>query len=145
MFAQKTSKLIAVLAGILALALGAGTTAAQGVIDRGEAQYMRLCAVCHGPTGVGDGPIGQLLAQKPRNLTALAKDSNGIFLFSEVYQAINGRRGIRGSGAAEMPIWGDYFLAEALPNTIHPGIVAEEVVQGRILSLVYYLQTIQTR
>ncbi len=34
-------------------------------------------------------------------------------------------------------------MIEAGPNTFHPGVDAEEIVQGRILSLVYYLQTIQ--
>jgi len=42
-----------------------------------------------------------------------------------------------------MPIWGNIFLAEALPKTIHPGVNAEEIVQARILNLVYYLQSIQ--
>jgi mono/diheme cytochrome c family protein len=145
MFTQKTSRSIAVIAGILALALGAGTGVAQEAIDYGKAQFMDRCAICHGVTGAGDGAIGQLFAKKPRNLTLLAKDNNGVFLFSEVYQAIDGQRKIQGHGSSEMPVWGDYFLAEALPRTVHPGIVAEEVVQGRILSLVYYLQTIQKR
>jgi hypothetical protein len=42
-----------------------------------------------------------------------------------------------------MPIWGDLFLEEALPATVHPGVSAEDVVQGRILALTYYLQSIQ--
>jgi mono/diheme cytochrome c family protein len=145
MFAQKTSRSIAVLAGILALALGAGTAAAQDPAGFGKALFVENCAVCHGATGAGDGPVGQLLRKQPRNLTHLAKDANGVFLFSEIYQAINGRRSIQGHGSSEMPVWGDHFLAKALPNTVHPGIKAEEIVQGRILALVYYLQTIQSR
>ena len=87
--------------------------------------------------------MAELFEQRPRNLRSLAKDNNGVFPFSEVYQAINGRRDIRGHGSSEMPIWGDLFSEEALPMTIHPGVSAEELVQGRILSLVYYLQSIQ--
>lgn len=120
----------------------AGVAAAQGTIF-GKASYDRNCAVCHGPEGAGDGTVAELFEVKPRNLKTLAAENNGAFPFSEVYQAINGRRNIQGHGASEMPIWGDYFLAEALPKTIHPGVDAEEIVQGRILSLVYYLQSIQ--
>ena len=109
----------------------------------GKASYERNCAVCHGPDGAGDGMVAELFAQKPRNLRTLAADNNGAFPFSEVYQAINGRRDIQGHGTSEMPIWGDVFIADALPKTIHPGVEAEEIVQGRILSLVYYLQSIQ--
>ncbi len=109
----------------------------------GKASYDRNCAVCHGPDGAGDGSVAELFEVKPRNLKTLAADNNGAFPFSEVYQSINGRREIQAHGSSEMPIWGDVFLADALPKTIHPGVEAEEIVQGRILSLVYYLQSIQ--
>ncbi len=65
MFTQKTSKSIAALAGILTLALGAGIAAAQDPTEYGKAQFMRYCAICHGTTGVGDGPIGELLVKAP--------------------------------------------------------------------------------
>ena len=32
---------------------------------RGEAQYLTLCASCHGPRGAGDGPAGQNLDPRP--------------------------------------------------------------------------------
>lgn len=110
-------------------------------IDFGKAAYDRNCAVCHGETGEGDGPVTGLFTQQPKNLRLLAEENNGAFPFSEVYQAIKGR-GIRAHGS-EMPIWGDIFEAEALPRTMHPGVSADEIVQGRILNIVYYLQTIQ--
>ena len=112
-------------------------------IDFGKASFDRNCAVCHGPDGAGDGPVAELFAQRPRNLKTLAKDNGGPFPFSETYQSINGRRDIAGHGSSEMPIWGDIFMADALPKTMHPGVSAEEIVQGRILSVVYYLETIQ--
>ena len=109
----------------------------------GKASYDRNCAVCHGADGAGDGSVAELFAQRPRNLRKLAEDNNGAFPFSEVYQSLDGRREIQGHGMSEMPIWGDIFVAEALPQTMHPGVDAEEIVQGRILSLVYFLQLIQ--
>ena len=126
-----------------ALGLAAAMPAAAQEVDFGKASFDQNCAVCHGPDGAGDGMVAELFSQKPRNLKSLAAANNGEFPFSEVYQAINGRRDIQGHGDSEMPIWGNIFVADALPKTVHPGISAEEVVQGRILALVYYLQTIQ--
>ncbi|NNE80868.1 MAG: cytochrome c [Silicimonas sp.] len=136
-----TFKLKGYLAAGMLLAI-AGTAQAQETTF-GKASFDRNCAVCHGANGAGDGIVAELFEQRPRNLRSLAKDNNGVFPFSEVYQAINGRRDIRGHGSSEMPIWGDLFSEEALPMTFHPGVSAEELVQGRILSLVYYLQSIQ--
>lgn len=130
------------LAALAILCAAVGSAQAQDT-GFGKASYDRNCAVCHGPEGAGDGMVAELFAQKPRNLRTLAEDNNGAFPFSEVYQSINGRRDIQGHGTSEMPIWGEYFMADALPKTIHPGVDAEEIVQGRILSLVYYLQSIQ--
>lgn len=131
--------------GIAALAILCSATAGAQAQDTGfgKASYERNCAVCHGPDGAGDGMVAELFSQKPRNLKTLAADNNGAFPFSEVYQAIDGRRDIQGHGSSEMPIWGDVFIADALPKTIHPGVEADEIVQWRILSLVYFLQSIQ--
>ena len=109
----------------------------------GESLFRNNCAVCHGMTGAGDGPVAELFAQRPGNLKELAKANNGAFPFSEVYQSINGRRDVTAHGNSEMPIWGDLFLEEALPATVHPGVSAEDLVQGRILALTYYLQSLQ--
>ncbi len=129
-----------ILAGFLVSVSGA---ALAQEVNFGKASFDRNCAVCHGPTGAGDGPVAELFAQRPRNLKTLAKDNGGPFPFSETYQSINGRRDIAGHGSSEMPIWGDIFMAEALPKTMHPGVSAEEIVQGRILSVVYYLESLQ--
>lgn len=125
-----------------AVVLGAGSATAQD-FTYGKRMFEENCAVCHGPVGAGDGPVAGLFAQRPRNLKLLAKDNGGVFPFSEVYQSIDGRRDITAHGNTEMPIWGDFFMAEAYPETIHPGVTADEIVQGRILGLVYYLQSIQ--
>lgn len=37
---------------------------------RGRAIYRRLCYVCHGPDGKGDGPNSPMLEPKPRDLTS---------------------------------------------------------------------------
>ena len=109
----------------------------------GQSLFKRNCAVCHGSEGAGDGPVAALFERTPSNLRKLAAMNNGAFPFSEVYQSIDGRRDIAAHGNSEMPIWGDLFAREALPETVHPGVDAEEIIQGRILALVYFLQSVQ--
>lgn len=110
----------------------------------GKAEFEERCSVCHGITGKGDGIVGELFAQKPRNLTTLAKENGGVFPFEAVYQAIDGRREIRGHGTTRMPVWGEYLMVEALEDRFIDKKDAYLVVQGRILALVYYLQSVQS-
>ncbi len=49
----------------------------------------------------------------------------------------------RGHGDSQMPIWGDYFMADAMEDRGMHSVDAVEIVSGRILSLVYYIQSIQ--
>lgn len=111
--------------------------------DFGKTVFLTSCAVCHGEMGGGGGPVGELFAQRPRNLTTLAKDNDGVFPLERVYNSISGKRGIQGHGDSNMPIWGPIFTAEAMPRAVHPGLSPQEIAHGRILSVVYYLQTIQ--
>ncbi len=37
-------------------------------LANGAAEYQTRCALCHGPTGAGDGPMSASLAVKPRTL-----------------------------------------------------------------------------
>lgn len=127
---------------LMTAGIAAGPAGAQES-DYGRSLFAQNCAVCHGAEGAGDGPVADLFAQRPRNLKLLAEENGKAFPFSEVYQAINGRRDIAGHGTSEMPVWGALFEADALPKTVHPGIDAEEIVQTRILALVYFLQSIQ--
>ena len=69
--------------------------------------------------------------------------NNGTFPFSEVYQSVDGRRVIAGHGPSEMPIWGEYFMDQAIDDRSLNPKFARQITQGRILSLVYYLQSIQ--
>jgi len=125
-------------------ATGASAVSAQDA-ELGKEQFEQRCAVCHGIEGTGDGAVGELFAQKPKNLQLLAKDNGGVFPFIETYQAIDGRRDIAAHGNTEMPIWGDYLMVEAIEDrSINPKD-ARMIVEGRILSLVYYIQSIQNQ
>lgn len=113
----------------------------QEVIDAGKREFQRSCAACHGADAKGTGPAANALNVKPADLTQMSKKHGGTFLFWQTYDKISGRGEevtIRGHGTREMPIWGDRFRLE-------PGASEQNAlgVRGRILSLVYYLQSIQ--
>lgn len=129
-----TKRTIAVLS---ALALGAGLAQAQ---DPAEEEYMQACAACHGETGVGDGPLADLMTVPMPNLTQLSAANDGEFPMQSVIQVIDGRTGVRGHGYP-MPVWGDRFKAQAVPDAGEYG--AELIVRGRVLSIAYFLESIQ--
>lgn len=118
------------------LAVSAGVAAAEEI---GEAEYMQTCAVCHGESGKGDGPLAELMTVTMPDLTRIAAASDGAFPLQEIIMVIDGRTGIRGHGYP-MPIWGSRFEAE-MSDT---GPMASELaVRGRVLSLALYLESIQ--
>lgn len=112
--------------------------------ELGEMEYRRHCAACHGLDGKGHGPVAEFMTQTPPDLTGLARRHGGRFPTETVYRIIDGRNGLRPHGTEEMPVWGERYEAEALRGqALPPGIDPEFVVHARILSLVYYLDSIQ--
>lgn len=109
----------------------------------GQEIFMDRCSVCHGEAGAGDGLVAELFDRKPRDLTTLARDNDGVYPFDAVYQSIDGRREIPGHGYSKMPIWGEYFMAQEMADPASNPRDAMAVTQGRILAVVYYLHTLQ--
>lgn len=130
--------------GITALVLsavpGGGLAQEEVVLTNGRQEYQAYCATCHGEKGKGDGPMADLLTVAPADLTQLRKKNDGEFPFWRVYKIVDGRDIVRGHGARNMPVWGAEFLREE-----GGGYLDEEQVIGRILALVYYLQSIQEK
>jgi hypothetical protein len=114
----------------------------------GQLEYRTNCATCHGEEGKGDGPMADQLAVKPANLQQISAKSGGKFPADQIYQIIDGRESVRAHGSREMPIWGAAYSASLRSmwgwreNDPEDRDV-EAVINGRILSLVYYLQSIQ--
>jgi len=121
---------------IAAFILGSNATFADGA---GEQEYNVACAGCHGESAMGDGPLAGLLSISTPSLTGLSSANGGVFPFDAILTTIDGRDGVRAHGST-MPIWGERFQASA---TSQRGETTEMVARGRILSLVYYLQSIQ--
>ena len=135
------------ISAAVALTISTGVYASEEedfTVAFGKSEFGKRCAVCHGPGGVGDGPLADLLLQPPPDLTKISQRNNGKFPVLDIYQAIDGRRGLRAHGTMDMPIWGNYYRLDAQENVRAPHDVSyEEIVHGRILALVYYLQSIQ--
>ncbi len=105
----------------------------------GEYEYTVACAGCHGESAMGDGPLADLLSISTPSLLSLTRANDGVFPYEAVLKTIDGRDGVRAHGSA-MPIWGERFQVSA---TSQRGETTEMIARGRILSLVYYLQSIQ--
>ncbi|MEX5729993.1 mono/diheme cytochrome c family protein [Rhodovulum iodosum] len=127
-----------IAAALAALPLLAGAATAQD--DPGKAEYMNACAACHGANGVGDGPLAELMTVPMPNLTQLSAANDGAFPMLSVIQVIDGRTGIRGHGYP-MPVWGDRFKAEATAEIGE--YAAELMVRGRVLSIAYFVESLQ--
>jgi mono/diheme cytochrome c family protein len=110
------------------------------VAAAGKPAYERNCAVCHGREGKGDGGAASVLTVKPTDLTQISKNNGGNFPFWRVYGVIDGREEVKGHGTRDMPIWGDTFRMETPSSSM-----AQSQARGRILELVYYLQSIQAK
>jgi len=135
------NKLIAPLA--IALSATCSAQADESAVVLGKSAYGTYCAVCHGQDAKGDGELAALFEVKPTNLTKLSQRSDGDFPFADVYEVIVLGKEAPGHGTSEMPVWGDYFMADALEDRGMHKSDAMFVAAGRALSLAYYLETIQ--
>jgi mono/diheme cytochrome c family protein len=134
---------------VAAIMLVAGMIAATPVRADGDTQVVgaeefRLhCAACHGLSGLGDGPVGPLLKTPAPNLALISERNGGKFPFQRVYEIIDGRSMVAAHGSRDMPVWGDRYRKDPKPMTPDQEALAGDQAQQRILSLVYYIGTLQ--
>jgi mono/diheme cytochrome c family protein len=137
----------ALTAGVLLSALACGTMNSEKALAQdavaGKEEFRLHCAVCHGMTGLGDGPVGVILKTPAPNLAFIAERNGGKFPFQRIYEIIDGGAVIVAHGTRDMPIWGERYRGEAKPVTPDQASVADLLAQQRILSLVYYIGTLQ--
>ncbi len=119
---------------LVALIIGSGSCAS-AEDDVGKIQYQSSCAACHGAGAKGDGPVAKELKTRPPDLTVLAKNNNGVFPYSRVYQTIDGRDStVPSHGTREMPIWGYRF-----------GPTQAYRFKARVVAVIDYLKSIQEK
>ena len=129
-----------VLSVLVALPFNSSLAEAEPV---GANEYRISCLTCHGVGGRGNGPLAQYLRVEPTDLTQITKKNKGEFPFLKMIYTIDGRMLIKLHGATSMPVWGSRYKAEAGDKFGPFG--AETYVRGRILSLAYYLESIQEK
>jgi hypothetical protein len=84
--------------------------------------------------------MADLLKKAPANLTQLSEKNGGQYPFWRVYRTIDGREEVMAHGPRTMPIWGARFLSEEGGAPLD-----EHTVLGRILALVYYVESLQKK
>ncbi len=130
---------------LFASAVGAAAQGNDGEI-LGLVEYRNSCATCHGIDGRGDGPLANELQSPPPDLTRLEAENGGIFPVSYVYEVIAHSFEVDAHGTTDMPAWGLRYDAEA-ERLLGKGAADDErqdFVTFRILSLIEYLQTLQS-
>src|SRR5262249_28158083 len=139
-----SASLLPLLMAIVLWATPPGTALAQQeeIVAAGHREFRHACAVCHGLGGTGESIMTtlNLLTVRPADLTQLSKKHQGQFPFWKVYRIINGREEVKGHGTRDMPIWGEVFIQQEGGK-----LVDEARAMGRILALVYYIQSIQEK
>ena len=133
------------VAGIVGAALlwasaGVGLAQEKEVLEGGKQAFSQYCGICHGLDGKGKGLVANVLTVPPTDLTQMAKQNNGEFPFWRLYRVCDGREVVKGHGTEDMPVWGTRFRAEA-----GSGPAAESQVRGRVLEILFYLQSIQEK
>ena len=107
------------------------------LVEVGREEYVQHCATCHGMDARG-GETG--VGGRAPDLTRIAERRGGDFPADEIGDWIDGRLAPAAHGTREMPIWGARF-ARGLP----PEPLTQDLVRGRIVTLVEYLRSIQVK
>lgn len=77
--------------------------------DEGADVFQTNCQACHGPQGHGDGPAGQSLVPRPRNLAAIQAEAGDDFLFWRIRE---------GKPGTSMVAWKGILTDEQIWQTV---------------------------
>lgn len=101
----------------------------------GKSLYAAYCAPCHGPDGVGRGPVAPALRTKTPDLTRISKRNGGHFPMEKIEHVIEGKdRPVVSHGTTAMPVWGPIFSGDLSDRDF--GVY-------RIHNLAKYIESIQ--
>jgi mono/diheme cytochrome c family protein len=110
----------------------------------GAQMFKEYCAVCHGPSGKGGGPVATALKVPPPDLTTLAQRHDGKFPDDYVSNVLKNGVQNPAHGSGEMPVWGPIFDTMNRWKALCPGM-DETPVTLRITNLTNYLKSIQKK
>jgi mono/diheme cytochrome c family protein len=117
-------------------------TAAETVkVFKGKVTYRIYCSNCHGEAGRGDGNLAELLSVRPADLTAIARNNDGVFPTKLIVQLVDGRETVAGHGLKEMPVWGDAFQKSLQPSWTEES--DDDRAKRKIVEVVAFVQSIQ--
>ena len=124
----------------VAFTVGASACAQESMPDEfeGKALFEENCAVCHGSSGMGNGPWAGSYNPSPTDLTALRED--GVFSRSRVLSIIDGydRTGLPGH---DMPEFGLLLLGDTVPLDVGDGVLTP--TPRPLAALLAYIESIQ--
>jgi mono/diheme cytochrome c family protein len=131
--------------GIAAMAHAQPSSSTAQTNDVGKYEYESHCAVCHGLSGMGDGPYVKLLVAGSvlPNLTELSKKNGDVFPFQHVYDTIDGTWPIRAHSPTDMPIWGRAYKLQS--RNLNPSNDPEAFAHAKILALTEYVRRLQAK
>jgi mono/diheme cytochrome c family protein len=124
----------------LMLLLAACVPAAPTAPASGKADFMDLCAPCHGVTGKGDGELGKTLAHRPADLTRISARHGGEFPMAYVMSKIWGYPKGKAPSAL-MPKFAP--LMEGPTVLVDTGDGIQTPTPQRLVEIANYLVTIQ--
>jgi mono/diheme cytochrome c family protein len=127
----------------MALMIFAGAASAEEAnIENGRYTYLYFCAECHGKDASGIGPIAEMMALEPPELTGLSDRNHGDFPTLYVATQIDGRTKAVGHG--DMPIFGWSLESEKqVPIKLEDGQTL--MVTEHLAALLAYLESVQAK
>jgi mono/diheme cytochrome c family protein len=126
--------------GLIGLAFLTACQPAEPPLPDPVQDFAENCAVCHGDSGKGDGPLAADLPTAPADLTRLSAANGGDFPTTRVMAQIWGYAGAKGQGV--MPAFSALMEGETLPYDGGDGIMTPTPI--RLVALAEYLKLLQT-
>lgn len=123
---------------LLALAIAQPAQSQDGSAEAGRALFALNCATCHGLGARGLGPMAEILAISPPDLTRLS--AGGSFPLADVVRRIDGRDMILSHGGP-MPIFG--HILEDRSAVVDDADGTPVFTSQTVLDIAAYLETVQ--
>jgi mono/diheme cytochrome c family protein len=126
--------------GLLVMIVLLAAPAVAQDVARGAELFAAHCAACHGPAAEGNGPMAEVLAVQPADLTALAAGNGGVFPMERAVRAIDGRTLLLSHGGP-MPLFGTILGGD--PAVIDAADGTPVITKAAVVDITAWLAAIQ--